>query len=308
MGNNIYIVGMPGSGKSTVTNFLKSLNLKNLDIFSLDSIIDEEYGIESLFDLSPLEFRKKEYEVLKSVSYTLNSSGIFNGLVDTGGGIVTHKDSFDFLKNQIVIFIDTPFETIKNRISKDDTNRPVLNDKSIDELYEERHSLYNEIANYTIQKSTTIDVVKEILKIYRSLNDSYFVINGPNLNMLGLRNNGLYGDSTLEILNLELEMISHKKLYFFQSNSESEIVDLIHSSLLYQGLVINPGAFTHTSIAIADALEVLDNVKVEVHLSNIKNREEFRKINHIENLVDKSFVGKGINSYKDAIDYINNLK
>jgi 3-dehydroquinate dehydratase-2 len=107
------------------------------------------------------------------------------------------------------------------------------------------------------------------------------IINGPNLNMLGIREPGVYGKDTygdlcayinLEAKKLEVEVV------IAQSNSEGSIIDLIHTSMNnYDGLVINPGAYTHYSIAIFDALKAIDVPAVEVHLSNIHAREEYRK-------------------------------
>ena len=109
----------------------------------------------------------------------------------------------------------------------------------------------------------------------------YLVINGPNLNMLGIREPGIYGTSTLA----DLERMMTEKatnlgvsLEFFQSNYEGAIIDKIHASMgNFDGIVMNPGAFTHYSYAIADALGSVDVPCIEVHISNIHKREEFRR-------------------------------
>ena len=106
------------------------------------------------------------------------------------------------------------------------------------------------------------------------------IINGPNLNMLGKREPEVYGKTTLK--ELEKKCVNESKkldlnISFFQSNSEAEIIDEIQKSLDYDGFIINAGALTHTSIAIHDALKILKIPKIEVHISNIYNREEFRK-------------------------------
>ena len=137
-----------------------------------------------------------------------------------------------------------------------------------------------------------------------------FIINGPNLNMLGKREQEIYGNITLN----ELEKIcadEAKKLdfniYFFQSNSEAEIIDEIQKSLDYDGLIINAGAFTHTSIAIHDALKILQIPKIEVHISNIYNREEFRKKSFISPAVNGIIAGFGIDVYIIALRSLKNL-
>ena len=105
------------------------------------------------------------------------------------------------------------------------------------------------------------------------------MINGPNLNKLGMRNSAHYGFKTLEDIELMMSQQSNDlnmALTFFQSNSEGDIIDVIQQADDYSGLIINAGAYTHYSYAIADALEMLEIPIVEVHLSNIHNREDYR--------------------------------
>ena len=135
------------------------------------------------------------------------------------------------------------------------------------------------------------------------------VIHGPNLNMLGRRNKEIYGSFTLEELYDELsEQFQDVDFTFFQSNYEGELIDIIHHAMddNYQALLINPGALTHYSIALRDALEMLDIPKVEVHLSNIMEREEFRKIDVLDGVVLERFMGKRIDSYIEAIAFLLN--
>ena len=137
------------------------------------------------------------------------------------------------------------------------------------------------------------------------------IINGPNLNLLGNRENEIYGNSSLK----DIEKMSIKKceelnlkLYFCQSNNEGEMINLIQSSENdYDGLIINPAAFTHTSVAILDALRSLSKPKIEIHLSNIYNREDYRKKSLTSEGVDGMICGFGSLSYILAIDAINNL-
>ncbi|WP_025724631.1 type II 3-dehydroquinate dehydratase [Acholeplasma granularum] len=130
------------------------------------------------------------------------------------------------------------------------------------------------------------------------------IINGPNLNMLGKRDPVHYGKMTLNELNDYIRN-SFKDINFdfFQSNHEGEIIDYIQTTLA-DALIINPAAYTHTSLAIRDALEIFNKIKVEVHLSNINEREEFRKVNYIKDVCDASFLGKKEQSYIEAIEYI----
>lgn len=136
------------------------------------------------------------------------------------------------------------------------------------------------------------------------------VIHGPNLNMLGKRNEKHYGTFTLDELYQEIaDYFEDIEFSFFQTSYEGEIIDVIHQAEEdgYDALIINPGAYTHTSIAIRDALECIDMIKVEVHLSDIDQREPFRKIDYIKDVCHARFMGKKIDSYIEAIKYIQSL-
>ena len=142
---------------------------------------------------------------------------------------------------------------------------------------------------------------------------SVLVINGPNLDLLGKREVEIYGETTLkEIENESKEISKNIKLNidFKQSNEESKIISWIHECVnnKYDGLLINAGAYTHTSIAIMDALKAIKNIPIiEVHLSNIYQREEFRKKSYISQVADGVIVGFGAYSYILAIMAIENL-
>ena len=136
------------------------------------------------------------------------------------------------------------------------------------------------------------------------------IINGPNINLLGRREPDIYGDLTLESINKEIEDYAKElnlKTLFFQSNIEGEIVNKIQDSEKSHGIIINAAAFTHTSIAIHDALKSLSIPKIEVHISNIYKREEFRHKSLISNVVDGVICGLGTNSYKLALKGIKNI-
>lgn len=134
------------------------------------------------------------------------------------------------------------------------------------------------------------------------------VINGVNLNMLGTREKSIYGDMTLESINNKIsKKYKNVEFEFFQSNNEGVIVDKIHSSISYDGIVLNAGAFTHYSIAIRDAIKCVENVEtIEVHISNINSREEFRKNSVIADVCKGSISGFGEYSYILAVDYLVN--
>lgn len=137
------------------------------------------------------------------------------------------------------------------------------------------------------------------------------ILNGPNLNMLGMREPEIYGDLTLK----DIEELCHEKasamsfkLDFRQSNHEGQLVDWIQDARgLCDGVIINAGAYTHTSLAIHDALRILDVPIIEVHLSNPKEREAFRHFSYIEPIAQKGFAGHGAKGYIMALDHLREL-
>jgi len=138
------------------------------------------------------------------------------------------------------------------------------------------------------------------------------IINGPNLNFLGIREITQYGSTSYDELKNLVNSKAKKlkiKTDFFQSNIEGEIVNYIQNLVNSENswIVINPGAYTHTSIAIRDALQTYsqNNAIVEVHISDINQREQFRKINLISDICNKSIIGRGVQGYIEALEYIN---
>ena len=134
------------------------------------------------------------------------------------------------------------------------------------------------------------------------------VINGPNLNMLGIREPGIYGKQTFADLLLLLEN-SGKDLGIeieqFQSNHEGAIVDKIQAAYgCFDGIVINPAAYTHTSVAILDALKAVSIPAVEVHISDVDSREAFRQISYTGLACKKTIKGQGLDGYRQAILYL----
>lgn len=133
------------------------------------------------------------------------------------------------------------------------------------------------------------------------------VINGPNLNMLGIREPDIYGKQNFAALEEYIRASARElslSVSLFQSNHEGEIVDIIQSAYgLYDGIVINPAAYTHTSVAILDALKAVGIPTVEVHLSDINSREEFRKHSFVSMIAVKTICGLGFEGYRKALEY-----
>lgn len=132
------------------------------------------------------------------------------------------------------------------------------------------------------------------------------ILNGPNLNMLGKRPKEHYGALTLEEINQQIILANdhYFDLEFYQSNSEGDLVTYIQNHLDVYAIIINPAAYTHTSIAILDALEMFPGRIIEVHLSKVDEREDFRRKNYIRPICEKTFQGRMVQSYIDAIQYL----
>lgn len=134
------------------------------------------------------------------------------------------------------------------------------------------------------------------------------VINGPNLNMLGIREPKLYGSNNfknlIKYVKAEAKALG-VKVRCFQSNYEGDIVTAIQKAYKkFDGIVINAGAYTHTSVAILDALKSVNIPTAEVHITDISAREEFRKLSYVSMFASVTIVGKGFAGYKEAIEYL----
>ena len=134
------------------------------------------------------------------------------------------------------------------------------------------------------------------------------VINGPNLNMLGLREPSIYGDRSYKALVELIETVCRDEgiqVEVFQSNHEGAIVDKIQAAYgVFDGIVINPAAYTHTSVAILDALKAVSIPAVEVHISDVSTRESFRQVSYAGMACVKTYMGQGFEGYAMAIRYL----
>lgn len=137
----------------------------------------------------------------------------------------------------------------------------------------------------------------------------FLVINGPNINFLGIREPSIYGASTYDDLVNLIKSHAEKSgitVDFFQSNHEGAIVDAIQKAYYdkVDAIVINPAAYTHTSVAIADALKAVSIPAAEVHISDVSKRESFRQISYVRNVCKKTVSGKGFDGYIEAMDFL----
>ena len=134
----------------------------------------------------------------------------------------------------------------------------------------------------------------------------FLVINGPNLNMLGIREPDIYGNRTYDDLvatTREAAMDIGVETEFYQSNHEGDLVDKIQEAYFrhFDGIVINPGAYTHTSVALLDAVKATMLPAVEVHISDVDNRDDFRKVSYIRKACIETVSGKGFDGYTEAL-------
>ena len=136
------------------------------------------------------------------------------------------------------------------------------------------------------------------------------IINGPNLNLLGIREKEIYGETSFEeYLSTLKSKFKDVELEFFQSNHEGELIEKIQEvGFSYEGIIINAGVFTHTSVALREAIASVSSPAIEVHISNILNREDFRKKSFLSDVCKGIISGLGLKGYEFAVDYFLSQK
>lgn len=129
------------------------------------------------------------------------------------------------------------------------------------------------------------------------------IINGPNLNLLGTRERSIYGDKTFEeFLQILIPSFPEMEIKYYQSNVEGELINKLHEwGFILDGIILNAGGYTHTSVSLGDAVASIKTPVIEVHLSNILNRESFRHVDHIARTCKGSILGFGMDSYRLAL-------
>lgn len=140
----------------------------------------------------------------------------------------------------------------------------------------------------------------------------FLIINGPTINFLGIREKNIYGEESFESLLKRIEEHAIElgvEVSTYQSNHEGDLIDAIQNAYYdkVDGIVINPAAYTHTSIALLDALKATSIPYVEVHISDISKREDFRKVSYVGLSAKKRIIGHGINGYLEAMDFLKEL-
>ena len=307
---NLILIGFMGSGKTSVGVKL-SYRLK-MTVEDTDKLIERREG-RSISDIFAAEgeayFRQKETELLRELTEKKQGSRIYS----VGGGTPVNQENRPLLKRLgTVVWLRIRPETVYERL-KGDTTRPLLQCEDplgrITELIDSRRAAYESCADIIVDVDD-LGMEQILEEIERELNKvKILVINGPNINFLGIREKSVYGTQNYQYL---LDMIRNKaeetgsSIEVFQSNHEGAIIDRIQESYFdgTEGIVINPGAYTHYSYAIRDALASITVPKVEIHISDITAREEFRKVSVTAPVCDRQIYGKGLEGYLMAIDHI----
>ncbi len=319
-GKNIVLIGFMGSGKTSVGLRL-SYRLR-MPVEDTDKMIETREGraISDIFARDGEEaFRNMETALLEDISIRN-----YRRIVSVGGGTPVREENRMLLKKcGTVVYLRAKAETIYERL-KNDTTRPLLQCENplerITELLAARKEAYESCADIIVDVDALQmeDILEQISKGLRGActkekKMKLLVINGPNLNFLGIREKSVYGNQDYQFL---CDMIANKAkesrcdITVFQSNHEGAIIDRIQEAYFdgTEGIVINPGAYTHYSYAIRDALASIVVPKVEIHISDITKREEFRKISVTKEACDHQIYGQGLDGYLQAIDYILNGK
>lgn len=306
---NIILIGFMGSGKTSVGVKL-SYRLR-LPVEDTDKLIERREGrsISEIFaDDGEEYFRQLETELLGEL---IGRGG--TRIYSVGGGTPVRGENRRLLKQLgQVVYLKVSPETVYERL-KEDATRPLLQCPDpldrIRQLMEERREAYEACADIIIEADQTEmeDIINRIAKERETR--KLLVINGPNINFLGIREKSVYGTQDYQYL---LDLIKKKGeetgscITVFQSNHEGAIIDRIQEAYFdwTEGIVINPGAYTHYSYAIRDALASITVPKVEIHISDITKREEFRKTSVTAPVCDRQIYGKGLDGYVEAIDFI----
>ncbi|MCQ2436230.1 MAG: type II 3-dehydroquinate dehydratase [Clostridia bacterium] len=294
---NMVLIGLPGCGKSTVANAIFAMTGRIC--VDIATEIEKRYGPTSFIIKKHGEqaYHELESKVIKDVASRM---GI---VISTSGGTVLNDENVTVLRqNGKIFFIDRSVDMIAPNLG------PAAAALSLDS---QKYSLYGNVCDVRIDGDRTIKEVAESV-IYRFKRGDrasrirLLVINGPNLNMLGVRQPEIYGMESYADLTKKIEDYCKKRpvdVAFFQSNHEGAIIDKIQEAYAkYDGLIINPAAYTHTSVAIADAISAVMMPTVEVHISDINAREPFRKINYISPVCSKTIMGQGTDGYLSAVD------
>ena len=297
---NIVLTGMPGSGKSTIGRTLSKL--LDREFVDTDEMFFEENNIrpgDYILKYGEEEFRRLETECVKK------AAGLSGVVIATGGGVILKKENTDLLSlNGDIVYLHRALKEL------DTEGRPLSQgNERRKALYYRRLPIYMSSKKYLVDVGDTPNITAErVLKALKGEGadkKKFLVINGPNLNMLGIREPNIYGHSTYADLIQYIEDASKElnvDVEFFQSNHEGDLVEAIQNAYgRKDGIVINPGAYTHTSVAILDATKAVGIPTIEVHISDVDAREDFRQVSFIRKAAVNTISGHGFDGYVMAI-------
>lgn len=314
---NVILIGFMGCGKTTVG--LKLSYKLRMPVEDTDKFIEQREGrsISKIFaEDGEAYFRDLETKTLEQFR-----DRNYTRIISVGGGTPVNPVNRELMKQcGTVVYLRVKPETVYERL-KGDTTRPLLQCEDpltkIRTLLEARKEAYEDAADIIIDaddknmEEVLAELTAQLLPAQerKKRKMKLLVINGPNLNFLGIREKSVYGNQDYQYL---LDMIADKAkesgndITVFQSNHEGAIIDRIQEAYFdgTEGIVINPGAYTHYSYAIRDALASITVPKVEIHISDITKREEFRKVSVTAPVCDKQIYGQGLDGYLQAIDFI----
>ena len=244
-------------------------------------------------------FRDTETRVLRERVSPLTSA-----VIATGGGAVLRDENLHLLRrNGRLIFLDRPLEQL---LPTDD--RPLASsEEKIRALHAARINRYRACADEIIRTDGVVSHAVDTILKKEKTKMKILVLNGPNLNMLGIREPDIYGRETYDDLCAKINAYAAEKgieVENYQSNHEGALVDKIQEAYFAKvdGIIINAGAYTHTSIALRDALNSVLIPAVEVHISKVHEREYFRRVSYIRDSCFMLINGKGTDGYLQAID------
>ena len=294
---NIALIGMPGSGKTRVGEQIAQLTGR--EHIDLDRALEERLGMpcaDFIVERGEVAFREQETAALADIS---KRSGL---VLSTGGGVVTRDENYPLLhQNSQIVMLNRKLDELAHK------GRPITARDGIDKLAEQRMPRYRAWADYIIDSrdcaaNTARPTTKEATM-------KALVINGPNLNMLGIREPGIYGsdnyDRLVQICQEAGAAQGFDEVEVFQSNHEGSIVDKIQEAYgKVDGIVINPAAYTHTSVAILDALKAVAIPAVEVHISAVETREDFRQVSYARLACFATITGEGLQGYAHALELL----
>ncbi|MCQ2752483.1 MAG: type II 3-dehydroquinate dehydratase [Coriobacteriales bacterium] len=306
----VCLIGYSCCGKSYVVEYLNKYS--NIDACDIDDLIKRETRrtpAQHITKHGENYLRKIEYKIIKREIEK-------NQIIGLGAGAIENKKVRTLLQSKkvVTIYLDTKFETCSKRNVLAKIPRPLF---SVDK-YNVRKPLYKKCANHIIatDKITKSKAVSKILSylyysgvISKKTFKNVLLLNGPNMNMIGSRDQKHYGRMTYDELVEKIRRHALKRncnIVDYQSNIEGKLVSKINKApAKYTAVIINPAAFSHYSVAIRDAIEVLPVPSICVHMSDINNREEFRKNDMVGDACTNKLVGRGYHSYTDAITFLN---